>query len=305
MRVSPPMVGALMVLSAVVMWGAQFPVAKSAMQAVDVLQSSVLRYALPTAVMCALLAIREGRRGFAYEGRGAAAWTIGVIGMACSPLLVFGGLSLSRPETVAIIVSAQPTMTVLAEWRLRGRRPRPFTLVCVALAFIGVVTVVTRWSVALLPTGAELFGDLLALAGAACWVAYTMTIERFAGWSSLKLTTLTMIAGTVGTVAACAVGLSLGVITPVAPAVWWSVGWQLAYLALIGVLAAMLCWNNGVRRIGTINAVLFVNLTPVVTFAVRYLQGQVFEPIELAGAALVIAALLANNLYQRFSRASA
>jgi hypothetical protein len=38
---------------------------------------------------------------------------------------------------------------------------------------------------------------------------------------------------------------------------------------------------------------------PVVTFAIRILQGHRFEAIELAGAGLVVAALIANNLYLR------
>jgi hypothetical protein len=37
----------------------------------------------------------------------------------------------------------------------------------------------------------------------------------------------------------------------------------------------------------------------VVTFGIRVGQGHRFAPIEIFGAALVIAALVANNLYLR------
>ena len=44
---------------------------------------------------------------------------------------------------------------------------------------------------------------------------------------------------------------------------------------------------------------LLGNLVPVVTFAIRILQGHRFETIELAGAGLVVAVLIANNLHLR------
>jgi len=58
-------------------------------------------------------------------------------------------------------------------------------------------------------------------------------------------------------------------------------------------------WNSGSRMVGAINAMLFINLIPVVTFIVRYLQGHRFELIELFGAMLVIIALLTQNMALR------
>jgi hypothetical protein len=41
---------------------------------------------------------------------------------------------------------------------------------------------------------------------------------------------------------------------------------------------------------------------PVVTFTVRFLQGQRFRLIEVLGALLVVGALIANNLLTRQQR---
>jgi len=54
-----------------------------------------------------------------------------------------------------------------------------------------------------------------------------------------------------------------------------------------------------VGYLGALNAMLLGNLVPVVTFGIRILQGYRFDTIELAGAALVVVALIANNLYLR------
>ena len=76
-----------------------------------------------------------------------------------------------------------------------------------------------------------------------------------------------------------------------------AVGWELAYLALLTVVLAVLFWNMAIGYLGALNTMLLGNLVPVVTFAIRILQGHRFETIELAGAGLVVAALIANNLY--------
>ena len=78
-----------------------------------------------------------------------------------------------------------------------------------------------------------------------------------------------------------------------------SVAWELAYLAILTVVLAVLLWNMAIGYLGALNAMLLGNLVPVVTFAIRILQGYRFETIELAGAGLVVAALIANNLYLR------
>ena len=77
-------------------------------------------------------------------------------------------------------------------------------------------------------------------------------------------------------------------------------GWRLGYLGGLGVLAAMFLWNAGIRRIGALNAMLVLSLMPVITFAVRALEGARFAAIDLVGAAVVIGALVANNLFLRW-----
>ncbi len=296
--------GAFLALAAVLIWGAQFPIAKSTFDAVDPYHVTAIRYGVATVLLAAFVLWRDGASAFRYYGRGWPAGAIGVAGMTGSPLLVFAGLALTRPEHAAIIVSLQPSMAAIADWWLRGRRPARFTLGCIVCAFAGVVLVVTKGDLALAFGRGELVGDALVLAGAACWVVYTMGADGFRGWSSLKFTLLTLIPGSIGLAVATAVLVSLGVARVPGWAEVRSVGPELAFLALAGVLLSMICWNAGTRRIGVLNAMLMLNLMPVVVFAIRFAQGQRFAPVELAGAGLVIGALAANNLYLRRKHAA-
>jgi len=291
--------GAAAVLLTVVLWGVQFPVAKSAFAVLDPFHVTAIRYGLGTALLIPLFALEEGRSALRYYGKFWPATLVGAVGMCASPMLVFVGVALSRPEHAAVIVALQPSMTALADWALRGRRPADFTLACIAVAFLGVVLVVTKGDPSTMFAHGELAGDFLTLLGAACWVAYTMSNESFKGWSALRFTTLTIIPGTVGCLLVTAVAVHAGAARVPDLAELASVGWQLAYLTLGGIVVSMLCWNFGNLRIGALNTMLLMNFVPVVTFAVRLAQGHRFLAIELAGAALVIVALIGNNLYLR------
>jgi len=294
--------GVALALFAVVTWGAQFPIAKSAFAAVDPYHVSAIRYFVGTLALVPVVAWRAEPGALRYYGRGWAASALGVLGMTCSPLLVFAGLGLTRPEHAAIIVSLQPSMTAVADWLVRGRRPAGFTLACIVTAFLGVVLVVTQGDPRFAPGRNELLGDALVLAGALCWVAYTIGTESFRGWSALKLTVLTLVPGTIGLAAATAILVGLGVSRTPSWAEVTGVSGELAFLSFVGVAAAMICWNAGIKRIGALNAMLLINLLPVVTFGIGFAQGARFRTGELAGGTLVIAALAANNLYLRRAR---
>lgn len=308
MKVSPGAAGGglaggfLLTLGAVVVWGTQFPVAKSAFEVVDALPVTSIRYAFALLLMIPLYVMREGRTAFDYYGQFWPATLFGFVGMCGSPVLVFLGLALSAPEHATVIIALQPSMTALADWLVRGRRPANFTIGCVVVAFAGVALAVTRGDVRHVLDQGAMAGNLLVFSGAMCWVVYTMASERFRGWSPLRLTTLTLIPGTLGIVAVTAIAFALGrtQLPNIAEVV--SVGWHLAFLSFAGVFLGMIWWNAGTQRIGALNAMLLLNMIPVVTFAIRYAQGQRFTVAELIGALMVISALIANNLYLRRTR---
>ncbi len=291
--------GVAAALAAVLIWGAQFPVAKQAFAALDPIHLSAIRYVVATLLLAAWMLAAQGREVLRPEGRLTAVTVLGLVGMTASPALVFGGLLFTRPEHAAVIIALQPAMTALAEWLLRGRRPAAFTIACIAAAFAGVVTVVTRGEFVLHGGARVIVGDLMVLAGAICWVAYTMGTETLRGWPTLKITLLTLVVGTVGLLALTAALVAAGVLVVPSAAALGSVWPEVAFLTLGGVLVAMIVWNWGNRIIGALNAMLLLNFVPVVTFVIRYAQGERFGAAEIAGAALVVGALIANNVYLR------
>jgi drug/metabolite transporter (DMT)-like permease len=192
-------------------------------------------------------------------------------------------------------------LTVLARWALDGVRPSPALLGCVAAAFAGVALVVVGdHPSAALKGGA---GDLLVLLAVVCWVRYTLSAaDDFGGWSPLRFTALTAAAGTLTVLAITAAGDATGVLAPPSGADASAVAPSFAYIVLAGAVVAVLAWNAGVVRLGPSNAALFMNLVPVVTFTIEAFRGATPGPVEVLGAGVTLAALVAANLTLRQRR---
>jgi len=284
---------------AIASWGALFSVAKRTLPVLDPFALGSLRYSVGVFLFIAILWAAEGREALRYQGRFLPAAVYGLVGFCGFNILVWWGLSYTRPEHASIIMALQTPMTALAMWLVRGLRPAPFTVGCIAVAIGGVLTVVTKGDLGHVLSGGSLAGDLLVFLGAVSWVIYTMAGGHFAGWSPLRMTVLTCIPGTVGLIAINALTISAGWSAMPTMDQVLSVKWQLAYFIVFTVVLGVLGFNNGVKHLGALNAMLMLNLIPIIVFAIEAWLGQSFAPVEIAGAAIVIGALVANNLYLR------
>ena len=284
---------------AILCWTPLFSVAKRTLPVLDAFALGTVRYTLGIALFVLLLAAFEGSSSLRFGNRFVAAVLSGMVGITGFNLFVWLGLGYTRPEHASIILALQSPLTALAVWLVHGQRPARFTLGCVAAAIVGVALVITKGDPANALVGGSLLGDGLILLGAVSWVTYTLSASRFPGWSPLRFTVMTCIPGAVGLVIANAIALTLGVAAIPTPGEVLSVGWQILYFSVGTVVLGVLGFNAGARALGPLNAMLMLNLIPVGVFAIEAALGRSFAAIELAGAALVIGALVANNLYLR------
>lgn len=280
-------------------WGALFSVAKRTLPVLDAFFLGSVRYAFGVLIFIAILWAAEGRQALRYGGRLLPATLFGVVGFCGFNLLVWWGLFHTRPEHASIIMALQTPMTAIAVWLTQGRRPAPFTMACVAVAIAGVLLVVTKGSLGGVFEGGSLLGDLLVFLGAVSWVVYTMAGWHFSGWSPLRMTVLTAIPGSLGLIAIHAAAIGLGFAELPSFDAVWSVKWQIAYFIVFTVVLGVLGFNNGVKYLGALNTMLMLNLIPVIVFAIEARLGRSYAAIELFGAAVVIGALVANNLFMR------
>jgi drug/metabolite transporter (DMT)-like permease len=284
---------------AILCWTPLFSVAKRTLPVLDAFALGTVRYALGIALFVLLLAAFEGRSALRFGDRLGAAVLSGMIGITAFNLFVWLGLGYTRPEHASIILALQSPLTALALWLVRGQRPAGFTLACVAIAITGVVLVISKGDLANALAGGSLLGDALIFLGAISWVTYALSAGRFPGWSPLRFTVMTCIPGAVGLAIANAIALAIGVAQMPTPEEILSVAWQIVYFSVGTVVLGVLGFNAGARALGPLNAILMLNFIPIGVFAIEAALGRSFAPIELAGAAVVIGALIANNLYLR------
>ncbi|MGC4877111.1 DMT family transporter [Micromonospora sp. DT43] len=290
-------------LLAVLAWGAMFPILASALSRVDPLNLTTARYLLAAVILVAILLLREGSAALRLGGRGVEIVVLGVVGFAGFNLLTNLALEHAAPQQISLFVATTPVITQLVRWARDGVRPKPLLLALSLVALLGVGLVITRGSLAGL--GQFGLGGLMMIGAVLGWGIYTHGASRFGAWSPLRFTTLTALAGT-----AAMLGASIG-----ADAVGWqhapaaadlvAITPQLAYAVIVAAVVAVLAWNTGVQRLGAANAALFMNLVPVTTFVVQIARGYRPEAIELVGAAITIAALVAANLATRARTPSA
>jgi drug/metabolite transporter (DMT)-like permease len=282
-----------------VTWGGQFVVGKSALATVDAFPLTAVRYAVAAALWLAVLAVVEGRAALRPDGRGLRLLWLGSLGFAGFNLFAYTGLAHARPQSASLIVALAPLLTALVLWRRTRVRPAPATFGLLALALGGVALVISAGHPSTILNGSIGWGDGLVLAGVLSFVLYTLAAAEFPDFSPLRYTTLTAALGWLTIAAATAVALASGLVAAPSAHRLWQVTPQIAYLALPGAFLAVLTWNAAFKRLGAQNAVLFGNLIPVTTFAIEIVRGYRPNWAEVAGAALTISALVANNLLGR------
>ncbi|MHB1331694.1 MAG: DMT family transporter [Sulfuriferula sp.] len=292
------MSGMLALLLAAVLWGGMFPVAKAALVTLDAYWLTLVRYGSGALLFVALLAAIEGRAVLRFESRTLALWAYGTAGFAGFSILAFLGLSRSQPEHGAIILALMPLLGVLVNAVWRGVRPTPANIAAIALALIGVVLVITKGHLAALTQGGEAMADLSILAGALCWVIYTIGAQDFPGWSPLRYTALSCLMA-VPSIAGIALLATLAGLAhaPSLPMLAGLTG-ELIYLIMFAGVVAVLAWNMGIKRVGA-SGVLFINFVPVTALIIGWFQGHRLSMAELTGALIVMAALVLGNLGRR------
>lgn len=288
-----------MLLVTVSSWGGMFHVAKSTLHAIDAFWLALIRYGFTALFFSLLLYWREGLTSLHFDGKFISTWWYGTLGFALFNYLVLIGLSYSQPEHGAVIMALMPLIVALVNWISNGERPPGYTLLAIIIAFIGVLLVITRGDVSNLFYGESAFGDCLMLMGSVSWVIYTRSASRFSNWSTLRFTTLTILSGTISIVAITGTLTVLNIAQLPTLDLMNEQAFNILYIIGPATIVAVLFWNQGIRVVGVLNGMLFINLVPITAFAIGLIGGNELHSTELIGAVITLVALISNNLIAR------
>lgn len=192
---------------------------------------------------------------------------------------------------IALINATIPIMVALLAWLLLGDRTRPLQALGIALAIVGIATVVARGDLSVLTGLQAQPGDLIMVLAVSSWGLFSVLLRR----QAVPLPPLTFLTVQIATGAL--------VIFPfyLTDLLFISGGFELnrstalpmMYFAIFPGILAYGFWNHGVHRIGPSKAAIFMYLTPVFASVLAGIfLGERLGPFHLIGGALILAGLV-------------
>lgn len=275
-------------------WGGTFIAGRVIALQLPPATGSVLRYAV--ACIALLLAARWLEGGLPRLDRRQVLATLGLgaTGIFAYNLCFLGALSHLPASRTSLIIALNPVVTIAAGALLLHERLSWRRWLGVAIALLGVWTVISRGEL-----GASLgrsvgLGEGLMFVGVCAWAAYTL-IGRVAlkGLTPLAATTYASLWGTAmlaGVAAFDLPGLRAEAFTPATVL-------SALYLGVLGTAVAFVWYYQGVQRLGAARTVVFNNLVPVfgACFGVLLLDEPLLASMLVGGAVAVVGVMLASS----------
>ncbi|MGG0821257.1 DMT family transporter [Paenibacillus turicensis] len=297
--------GAIFCLIASISWGAMFPVAHVALAHIDPFYFSFIRYLVVGIILAVILGLKEGKKAFRLEKRGLMLTFYGSMAFTVYNMCVFMGQHMageSGPISASIMETMMPMISIAFLWITTKKAPPFFTIISIVIATLGAFLVSTRGDLTFFSNAAQnVFPLLFIFIGVVGWVIYSMGGSRYSDWSILRYSTLTCLLGSLVSFVIISIGTAIGVLNIPTLQQLGTIKYEMSFMILLPGLAALLCWNAGLKLLSPINGILFINFVPVTTFLIMALQGYHINMYELYGTLLIIFALVFNNFAGRRS----
>ncbi|MBI3765276.1 MAG: DMT family transporter [Ignavibacteriales bacterium] len=275
----------LWLLVVVVVWAANYPVAKYGLQGMNPFVFNALRYLVAALVLAAPL-VRWSLWQPIERTDVPRILRAGMIASVIYQIAFITGLSLTTAGNSAVLLSTSPLWTMFLNARIHKEKIQPLMWVGMGVSLCGVIMIISGSGKKIELGGNELIGDVITLAAAALWGLNTnLQKPLLVRYSPTQLAFLLTAIG--------AIGLSLIAAPALVSYEWTSVHWTY-YLAAIlsGALSIGIAnglWSNGVRQLGPSRTANFNNLVPVFAFGISYLAlREQLLPIQFLGAGVTI-----------------
>ena len=277
-------------------WGSQIPVLTVLFEHWDPYFLAAARYVLAVPVLLLLWRVLEPRQ---FDLRGLLSLRVWILGTALGlfvPLYTLG-VAHADPNTAAIIGSTGPVIAGLVAWIGFGQPIERSMWPAIVLALAGGV--LATYEPGTNGNGFDIRGgEFLIILASICWTWYSLAAQRWLGaWSQLQISVITMVPATFVSILVYAGAILLNAAPwPVAPPrSALDVGLML-WMVAMAVIAGLIFWNHGVRKLGIVITSLYLNFVPVFAILIVTLMGTPPRLVQLLGGALVLIGLVQSQM---------
>ncbi|MBI1804234.1 MAG: DMT family transporter [Ignavibacteriae bacterium] len=274
-----------LLLIVVVVWAANYPLAKFALASLHPFVFNAIRYIVAAAVL-----LTGARIGSWWSPVEKSDWPkllgAGFVSNILYQLLFIVGLSMTTAGNSAIILSTSPLWTIFLGARMHKEKMPRIMWIGMLISLVGIVMIIVGSGKKIGLGSQELTGDIIVLAAAALWGLNTTLQKPLLHTYSAQQLALILIS--IG-----AVGLTLAGIPAVVQTQWESVSWLAIVAAILSGAFSIgignVIWSYGVKHLGPGRTANFNNLVPVLAFILSYftLHEQLL-PIQIIGAAITV-----------------
>lgn len=267
-------------------WGVNFAFIKYALRDFGPLGFTVVRFALASAALFVLLALRRVPLRVAREDR------LQLIGLGLSGITLYNfffmkGLQFTTASNSALFIAMSPLFAALIQAILRRERLTQPVIAGTLLAALGVFLIIRDRPGGIILSADSMKGDLLTICASVLWAVYTISARPvLARHDAVKVTAYTMAAGCLLLTPVAAAELTRQEWAAI-PAVSWA---ALLFAAFIAGSAAYTLWYGGVKLLGVNRTIVYHFLVPLVAvvFAALVL-GERFTSAQAIGGSAVLA----------------
>ncbi len=289
----------VLMLIAILLWSINFSFVKVALDEFTPLGFNGIR--LIFASLLLVLFLSFSRENFRIAK--ADIWklvALGIVGNTAYQMFFIYGIYFTTASNTAIIIATTPIFIALLSLLLKHERLNWAAWAGIFISFVGFYFVITKQPGSLSLNGKGAQGDLMILFGTLCWAVYTVfSLPFLKRISPLKLTTLTMMIGTVFFLPFCLkdmIQLPYGQISFKA----WA---SLAFSGLFALSVCYVIWYASVRRVGNSRTSIYDNLVPIFTiFFAYFLLDERITLFQGVGTLVILGGVYLTRSGYRFLR---
>lgn len=220
-------------------------------------------------------------------------FVLSIFSVAAYNSVLYLGAQYTTATNIAMVIAAMPAITLGFAWLINHQKPQFLQTMGILISLAGLMVIISKGSLANLVGISFNPGDLLILAAIASWALYSVLLKRRKiPISEISFLTITIIFG----------------ILCIFPFYVWeylchsgfkvtaAIVWMFVYLGACPSIMSYICWNYGVKTVGSGPASVFMYLIPVFTSIIAYffLDERLF-PFHLSGGLLIFLGLILSS----------